>query len=258
MLYLFRYLLLSENYTNKNVHAIGCFNDSNSISSVPKLYFEINEKININASQGELEKAITIGIFLRNATKVGPGIGLSSEKTLQKMIGGQGGVCSDFTQIFNIFCLINGISVKEWGCIDRFYKTKFGHSFNEIYSIEFQKWIAIDIQKGLLFKDENHNYLSAVELFTNLRNGKKVDYFHYSNYISRKAERIPLIYSSQAIPFIVDNKKNKEMDYYYDKWHKKFPTIVINSLLVVMRKSHRFIFFLDNYKSKLWAESKLF
>ena len=258
LLYLIRYLLLSKNCKDENADAIGCYNDSNSVSSVPKLYFEINEKIKLDGAADELKKAMTIGIFLRNAIKVGPGIGLSSEKTLQKMMTGYGGVCSDFSQIFNVFCLINDIRVKEWGCIDHFYKTKFGHSFNEIYSTKLKKWIAIDIHKGLVFKDENENYLSTIELFTSLRNGKKIEYFHYSDYVSRKPERIPLVYNAITIPFIIDNKKSSEVDYYLDKFNNKFSTIVINAMLILTRKTQRFIFVLDNYKSKLWAESKFF
>ncbi len=31
------------------------------------------------------------------------------------MINGEGGVCSDFSQIYSNFCVINDIKVKEWG-----------------------------------------------------------------------------------------------------------------------------------------------
>lgn len=60
--------------------------------------------------------------------KGGAVLGLSSKKTLEIMLARQGGVCSDFSQIFNIFCFINRIRVRECGCIDPLYKVLCGNS----------------------------------------------------------------------------------------------------------------------------------
>ena len=233
---------------------MGCFHDFNSLSSIPKLYFETNGKLGLNTSQDEYDKALQIGKFLRTNIKGGPGIGLSSQETLEIMLANKGGVCSDFSQIFNIFCFINGIKVKEWGCIDRFYKTEFGHSFNEIYSTAQQKWIAIDIHKGITFYNEEGIALSVIELFSNLRNGHHVMFKHYSDYISPDYHRTPNVFSATTIPFIISNNKNNVTDYYFEKFQKLLSPILINTLILLLRKNHKFLFVMDDYKEKLFPK----
>ncbi|NHM06317.1 transglutaminase domain-containing protein [Flavobacterium sp. CYK-4] len=251
LLYLIRYAILSKNGKGKNIEAMGCFNDINTLEDIPKLYFEVNTKIRLNPTQDDLSRAITIATYLRKVIPGGPGIGLSSEKTLAIMLEGKGGVCSDFAQIFSIFCFINGIRVKEWGIVDSLYKGKFGHAFNEIYSSELQQWIAIDIHKGILFVDEeNEKYFSTLKLFQNLRAGKRLKVKYFSDYVSPKLERIPMIYASDTIPFLVNNKPNAVTDYYYNKLQNA-PIIVTNALLVLLNKNQTLIFILDNYKIKL-------
>lgn len=252
ILYVIRYILLSKNNKAQSIDNIGCFDTKNTIDAIPKLYFDVNEKMKIDPTQDEFEKALTIGKYIRKASKVGPGIGLSSKKTLETMLAGKGGVCSDFSQIFNVFCFINGIKVKEWGSVDSLYKPKFGHSFNEIYSTKQQKWIAIDIHKSILFKDiENNNYFSVMDLFNGLRNGNQLHAYHYSDYVSKNPERLPFVYSKITIPFLIVHKDNAIVDYYYDKLHPSLPSTLINFLLIIVRKNQTFLFVLDNYKIKL-------
>lgn len=256
LLYFIRYILLSKNSKDKNVDAIGCFNDYNTIETVPQLFFTVNAEINLDNSDDEVDRAIAIGKFLRKKIIGGGGIGLSSEKTLQNMLAGDAGVCSDFVQIFNIFCLINGIRVKEWGCVECFYNSKFGHSFNEIYSTKLQKWIAIDIHKGIIFKDEKNNtYFAVVDLFRDLRRGNPLVITHYSDYVSPDLERTKLVYSSKSIPFLINNTENSAVDYYYNKFQNVVPSLIINTLLIVLGKNQTFIFVLDNYKLQLLPKS---
>jgi hypothetical protein len=252
--YFVRYALVSENVKENDIGDLGCFNDFNTLDSIPKLYFETNEKMEIDPSLDEYDKALQIGKFLRLNMKGGTGLGLSSEKTLEIMLANKGGVCSDFSQIFNIFCLINGIKVKEWGCIDRFYKTEFGHSFNEIYSSGKQKWIAIDIHKGIVFTNEAGLPLSAIELFSELRKGNPVDFTHYTEYISRDHHRTPNVFSATTIPFIISNNRNEVTDYYFEKYQNLLSPILINSLILLLRKNHKFLFIMDDYKAKLFPK----
>jgi hypothetical protein len=252
LLYFVRYVLLSKNIKEKSIDTVGCFNDVNTLDGIPKLYFETNAKIKIDPLQDELDQALTIGTFLRNTIKGGTGIGLSSSKTLEMMLAGQGGVCSDFSQIFNVFCFINGIKVKEWGIVDSMYNPKFGHSFNEIYSTKYQKWIAIDIHKSIVFEDKAQNsFFSTVDLFQDLRKGNRLHVKHFSNYQSKKQERLPMVYAMNTIPFLIDNKAMATVDFYYNKYQNSLPILMINILLILLRKNQTFIFVLDNYKVKL-------
>lgn len=256
LLYYVRYILISKNYKGKSVEKIGLFQDFNTLDAIPQLYFSINSKIQLDNSLDELDKALEIAKFLRQSIKGGTSIGLSSEITLEKMLAGKGGVCSDFSLIFNIFCFINGIKVKEWGCIDRFYNTQFGHSFNEIYSSKHQKWIAIDIHKSIVFEDvKNNNLFSVVDLFTDLRLGNPLVISHFSEYRSAKQERIQKLYCSRTIPFVISNNKNEVTDYYFNKFQNYFSPLFINTIIIVLRMNHKFIFVLDNYRLKLLPES---
>jgi Transglutaminase-like superfamily len=250
LLYYFRYLLLSKNGKADNMESVGCFNDINTIDTIPELYFEINRRMNLDPEMETLEKALEMGRYLRANVKGGRGLGLSSGQTLEKMLTGQGGVCSDFSQIFCIFCFINGIKVREWGCVDSLYKGSFGHSFNEIYSTERQKWIAIDIHKSIVFLDASQQHLSAVELFRVLRAGKPVSFAFFSDYVPPKQERLAWVYSKDTIPFLIDNYSSAVNDHFCNRF-KKFPPLVINGLMILSRKNYKFVFVLDNYRVKL-------
>lgn len=246
-----RYILTSKKVKTEQLGDIGCFNDFNTISAVPKNYFEINTQIGIDDTQDECEKAMQIGNFLRSNTKVRPGIGLLSEETLNLMLSQKGGVCFDFSPVFNIFCFIHGIKVKEWGCIDRFYKTEFGHIFNEIYVTIKKKWIAIDIHKDLVFKDDNDILLSVLELFSRLRLNRPNPFQDYSEYLSPHVERIPKVYSAITIPFLVGNNNIEVKDHYFEKYKKALSPVAINLLLIIAGKNATFLFVLGNYRTKL-------
>ena len=250
LLYYFRYLLLSKNGKADKIEFLGCFNDINTKDSIPARYFEVNRSMNLNPEMETLEKALEIGRYLRANVKGGRGLGLSSEQTLEKMLEGKGGVCSDFSQIFCIFCLINDIKVKEWGCVDSLYKGSFGHSFNEIYSPERQTWIAIDIHKSILFKNADQRYLSAVELFSTLRAGNPVSFEFFSGYVPPRPERLAWVYSKDTLPFLIDNYRNLVNDHFCNRF-KKYPPIVVNGLMILSRKNYKFVFVLDNYRVKL-------
>lgn len=250
MLYYFRYAMISVNFKGKSTDDLGCFNDLNDITDVPKIYFETNPSIPIAAEMDDFAKAQAIARFLRNNTHGGKGLSLSSGKTLEKMFAGEGGVCSDFSQVFNTFCLVNNIKVKEWSCVDRFYKSNFGHTFNEIYSSEHQKWIAIDAGCGIYFTNADGVPLSVIELFKYLRSGNKLQYVFFGDYIHPNADRIKGIYSCGAMPFLIINYKNHETDYFLNKFDG-IPSFIVNTMLIFRRKHFQFVFVLDNYKIKL-------
>lgn len=232
------------------MESIGCFNDINTMDAVPALYFETNQRMGLKPEMDTLEKALEMSRYLRANVKGGRGLGLSSGQTLEKMLAGQGGVCSDFSQIFNIFCFINGIKVREWGCVDSLYKGSFGHSFNEIYSPERQKWIAIDVHNNIVFKSTNNQYFSAIELFMALRVWKPVSFSFFSDYAPPRRERLSYIYSENTIPFLIENYRSAVSDHFCSRF-KKFPPVVINAFMILNRKNYKFTFVMDNYRVKL-------
>ena len=246
ILYYIRFALICENVSLEISDKI-CFNSINKKKDVPEIFKVIFEEIHLK-DKTDFEKAVEISTILTTKIAGGPGLGLSSDGALSKMIAGQGGVCSDFSQVFNIFCLLADIKVREWGVVEKFYNPKYGHTFNEIYSTELQKWILIDVIKGIYYRDcITQNPLSAIELFESLRN----DVYPLQTYFinsAKKDPRIQLIYSRSSIPFLISNYNNKVYDFYFNKYQKRIPGFAINFWLILIRKNYKFSFMIDNYK----------
>src|SRR5690606_3713546 len=110
-------------------------------------------------------------------TRMGPGLSEPSDKVLRTMLYEKGGVCSDMVQVFNNFCVINDIQVREWGTTSApFSRDNGGHSFNEVYIKELQKWVLIDPSWGMFFYNETDLPLSVEEVFELSRSGQTVNY----------------------------------------------------------------------------------
>lgn len=252
-MYYTRYLLLAKNNRADKIDHLGGYADTNTPSDIPQSYFEVNQKIEIEQDADGLDKGMAIARYLRKNVKGGRGLGYASDKTLQMMLEGNGGVCSDFSQIFNNFCLINGVRVKEWGCIDRFFDARFAHTFNEVYSEKYGKWVAMDVQHCFCFVAEGDNVpLSGIEVFKRSREGKSnTFYFFEPDYRPHSTERLKNIYNAKAIPFLIINYRNREIDSYFNRFRGKFPVFVVSAMLILLRKNFHFLFVMDNYKIKL-------
>lgn len=251
LLYYIRFLLLSKNLGKENLDEVGRYNRTNDIKDVPPLFFEINSKLGITESDSTLEKARKIAKFLQTNAGAGPAISLSSGRTLEILVSGKGGVCNDFSMVFNVFCLINNIPSKEWNCVEKFYKVDYGHTFNEIYCANTKKWIAIDIGKMLYFVDtDDKTPLSAVELFKGLRNGKSLNFKCLSEDCPPNLDRIYSVFSKNAIPYITSNYKAVQTDHYLEKF-RVLPLFAIGAITVLLRKHYSFVFVIDDYKQKL-------
>ncbi|MFV7235970.1 hypothetical protein [Flavobacterium sp. ZB4R12] len=246
LLYEVRFRLLSKNVTIDRVENF-CYNNINKTTDIPDIYFELNplifEKIKIALS--DLDKAKRIAIWLRNNIKGGPGLGKSSEMALRKMINGEGGVCSDFSQVFNNFCVINDLKVKEWGLkvLSKDPTLNGGHTFNEVYSKEFQKWILIDVSKSLLFYPINPTIPLSIFDLVNLKNeNEKVTFSCFNENTTTDNKRITDIYiTSNSSPFLITNYCNKTYDFYLDKLNF-LPEPIVHGLLFLLGKSYAFEF----------------
>ncbi|MFV8376601.1 transglutaminase-like domain-containing protein [Flavobacterium sp. LB1P71] len=246
LLYEVRFRLLSK---NASVHRVEnfCYNNINKTADIPEIYFELNPLIfeKTKGALSDIDKAKKIAIWLRNNTKGGPGLGKSSTLALKKMISGEGGVCSDFSQVFNNFCVINDLKVKEWGLKIQSNdpSIKGGHAFNEIYSKEFQKWILIDVAKSILFHPINPTIPSSVfDLIQSKKENKEIYFssFNEKNTLDRK--RITALYlTSNSYPFVITNYCNKTYDSYLNKLNF-LPEPMIHGLLFFLGKSYVFEF----------------
>ncbi len=253
LLYYARYLLLAKNHTRGSLGDLGNYGDTNNLSDIPQHYFDVSAQMAIPEQADPFDKAMAIAAYLRTHIKGGRGLGYASDKALRMMLDGQGGVCSDFSQVFNNFCLVNDVRVKEWGCIDRFFNARFAHTFNEVYCPRHQKWIAMDVQHCFYFTaEENDTPLSGVELFSRAREGKGNRFlFFVPHHRPESIKRLKNIYGPTAMPFLIMNYRNGEIDKYFNKFRDKFPVFIISTMLILLRKNFHFLFVMDNYRIKL-------
>ncbi|WP_310381625.1 transglutaminase domain-containing protein [Flavobacterium sp.] len=246
LLYKIRFRLVSKNTTLSSVEHY-CYNDINKKNNVSSIFYELNTKIFANYSETltNFEKAKKITLWLKNNIKGGPGLGKSSTTALKKMIQGEGGVCSDVAQVFNNFCVINDLKVKEWGMKNSSKDSSIsgGHSFNEVYCNEFQKWIMIDVGKSIVFKVANQNIpLSAFEFIKFKKENKEINVIDLFSNSKIEDDNINNVFlKSNSSLFVITNYNNKNYDYLLDKL-EFLPESIIHGLLFIVGKSYVFEF----------------
>jgi hypothetical protein len=92
--------------------------------------------------ESALAKAIRIARHLRETARHGSPIQANTRETYERIIHGQGGYCSDFTQAFNALVLAAGLQVREWGFT--WEDMANGHAFSEVWDPALGKWVLID------------------------------------------------------------------------------------------------------------------
>lgn len=214
------------------------YNRYNPKHSIPEIFFKTSELIfkDENADLTDFEKALKIATWLRNNIKGGKGLGINSEEALLLMLNGGYGICSDFSQIFNNFCVVNDIKVREWG-LKKVDAHTGGHSFNEIYDIQFKKWIAMDISKSVYFTAQNNIPLTAIELFQKERKTNiKTIQFNY-NYTPSETVIFKFYLSNHYVPFVIDKYVNSNYDRYL-KTFKFLPIPIIHGIALLSLNSY--------------------
>jgi len=249
-LYIARFRLLSKNSNVSDIATIS-YNDGNKKEDIPKVFFEINSKLFPQGKpDSELAVVKQIVIWLNQNTKVGPGLSEPSDKALEMMVYGKGGVCSDMVQIFNNFCVINDIKVREWGTTSApFNRENGGHSFNEVFIKSLQKWIFIDPSWGLFFYDEENSPLSVIEMFHSVRNKRAI--FNKTIIAGKNIEEKLVTKNylhSDITPFLICNYHNKTYDSILRLTKPFLPVFLIHFLVYIRGKSYHYKFPIDDYK----------
>ena len=248
-LYRSRFKLLSK---NSNIHDIEAYsyNNINSKKDIPEYFTEVNNLIFLNnIPTTDLERVKTISTWLAKNIKGGPGLSLPSEEALKIMLAGQGGVCSDMAQIFNNFCVINDIQVREWGCTRAPFEKEYGgHSYNEVYIKELKKWVLVDVSYCMMFYYQERP-LSVFELYQLFRKGETVT---YTCYLESKKAYEASVYRNylhpKSVPFLICNYSNKTYDNYL-KWARPYvPVFIIHFWVYILGKSYHYRFPINDYK----------
>ncbi len=253
-LYYARYILVSRK-RDEHLLVTENYNRYNSLSSIPRIFHEQNLLLQLDDTS-TLEKAKEISKHITDYIKPGPGVGASSEKAMQAIIEGKGGVCSDISQVFNNFCVLNGIKVREWGVIDRFYEGKYGHSFNEVYAPEMGKWIAIDPSRCILFYDEEDNVLAAVDIFDKTKKGEKLSFKEFNKLPYQTTDNTEQIYfNPDCIPFLIFNYKIKSQDWFYNNL-SFFPNSLTSLLMILTNNYFKYMMLYNDHKKILSKKSE--
>lgn len=249
-LYKARFKLLSKNSTIEAIE--GCtYNAHNNKGSIPSYFEAINREIFKDyQSRTDFENIKHLSLWLNTHIKGGPGLSEPSDTALRIMLSGKGGVCSDMAQIFNNFCVLNDIEVREWGTTRApFNKEYGGHSFNEVYCEVFNKWILIDVYSSLLFFHQDEVPLSVIELYDLVRRNKEVYFKSFNSHKAIDNENIIRNYlDPDTIPFLICQYSNKTYDKYLRKLRPQVPVFVVHFVLYVIGKSYHYRFPLDDYK----------
>jgi hypothetical protein len=241
---------LSKNSNAAAIESIS-YNVLNKKEDMPRNFYKVNERI-FEQKRPDTDIAIIKQIvsWLYEHTRVGPGLSEPSDKALEIMIYGKGGVCSDMAQIFNNFCVINDIQVREWGTTSApFNRKNGGHSFNEVYIKELQKWVLIDATLGLLFYNEQENPLSVLELYQLSRTGETVKYRSFiENRVIEEGQVTKNYLSTDVTPFLICDYRNKIYDTYLRWARPRVPVFLIHFAVYAIGKSYHYKFPLDDYK----------
>ncbi|WP_242131709.1 transglutaminase-like domain-containing protein [Aestuariivivens marinum] len=253
-LYYVRFKLLSKNVSKEELGNY-FYNTINAKHAIPKSFavvsaLALKEKREFN----DFDKALALARWLRVNIKGGRGLSLSSEKALEKMLAGEGGVCSDMAQIFNNFCVVNDIKVREWGITSFPFNSEFGgHAFNEFYSESLQKWVLIDVSKTLMFYLEGSLVpLSVMELFECNKRKKPIAFKSFLETNPPDVDLINFYYLQRdRAPFLICNYHSKTYDVYLDRFMALCPVFVIHFWLYLIQKSYYYLFPLDDYKNEL-------
>lgn len=250
-LYFTRFKLLSKNVEGKDI-LNESYNITNREKDIPKVFFEVNQQIFPSPFKiSDLEKIQKLALWLVKHIKGGRGLSLSSDKVLQTMLEGKGGVCSDMAQIFNNFCVVNNLKVREWGVTLIPFNTGYGgHSFNEVYCKEINKWVLIDVTNCLLFYTDSQDFpISVMELYELTRKAQfPIPYFFNSDRPFNKNVLDNYYFNPEAAPFLICNYSTKTYDSFLGKLRPFVPVFVIHFIIFAIGKSYSYKFPLNNYK----------
>lgn len=119
-------------------------NYNSEILPAPAFFAEIADKVvPPDARQGPvLAQALRIAQHLHQTSRGGDPIQANTRETYEKIVGGQGGYCADYSQVFSALAMAAGLKVREWGFT--WEDLANGHAFNEVWDPDQSKWIFVD------------------------------------------------------------------------------------------------------------------
>jgi len=228
------------------------YNDYNSKKDIPKIYLEENRKIQERLKGNTFERVMLLADYLRANYTGGRGLGLSSDETLKIMKECKGGVCSDYSQVFINFCILNDIKVREWGTHDTVYENKMGHVFNEVYIPELSKWVCVDVSKCIYFTDIKTGELLSAQQLIDMNVAGMYELININFFLAGKAlqvSKLNLVKSIYLNPgnlfFLVTRYKIKKMDRMM-KLNRLLPVPVLHFLMILKNDYYKYMLYIND------------
>ncbi|MEP5253955.1 MAG: transglutaminase-like domain-containing protein [Winogradskyella arenosi] len=250
LLYSVRFKLLSRNATEADLDD-DYYQVQNDVKDIPERFHETNRQIFPSGRpESDLECCKQISIWVCKHLMKGPGLSKSSSEALNIMLQGKGGICSDMAQVFNNYCLLNGVKVREWGVIRiPLDDTYGGHAYNEVFCTTLNKWILFDPFWCVYFSNTDGTPLSVVEFYKTVRKGENIERhnFYHIAYLP-KDDYEKNYFHPHNVPFLVCNYSNTVYDFALNRFHAYLPIFVIHFMIFILGKSYHYKFPLDNFR----------
>ncbi|WP_157492163.1 hypothetical protein [Mangrovimonas sp. ST2L15] len=227
------------------------FNSNNPKTEIPAYFKVINDIIFMGGTfTDDLDNLKKLSVWLHDHIPGGPGLSKPSEEALRLMLAGKGGVCSDMAQIFNNFCVLNDLEIREWGTTRAPFDPVYGgHSFNEVFCKELDQWVMVDVYYCLLFYSETQKPLSVMEFFDAQRRGNSISVECFKE--GMRVDDMALernYFQKSTIPFLICNYSNRTYDRCLKLAPKIVPVFVIHFWIYLLRKSYYYLFPLDRFQ----------
>lgn len=211
------------------------------------------------AGDGRLDDVKKIAFDLSRGHLRGPGLGYHSVETLKRIYSEKAGVCSDYSQVFLGLCEAAGIKAREWGVCAGFEGRGVGHTFNEVYSEQFSKWVFLDPLFSIYaIRRSDGVPLAATELI-DLATGGQVESFElkiiepdWPNRAKREAYAERYLQPGHIF-FLLGNNEVFKQDKFL-RWSRVVPPPILHMIMILTASYQRYHVYANRQNGKLMAQ----
>ncbi|MGH9929499.1 MAG: transglutaminase domain-containing protein [Pyrinomonadaceae bacterium] len=226
------------------------------MSEIPSEFHSAISRIDLKGLQ-TFQKAKRIAFDLAYGHRPGKGLSSDSGRALKFIYAGNAGVCSDYAQVYTGLCLASGILIREWGLCDDFVATKYGHSFSEVFSSEYDKWVFIDAYRSVYATRQGRTEpMSVIELI-DLVTAHLADRIHFRYIVDerRPAGRpvADVFCNSENIFFLLSDYNVFRQDKAL-KWANVLPLPLLHFILLITGEYQRFHVYINHDNERVMKE----
>lgn len=242
VLYRIRFAWITQLGSNE-VFCAECSNKYCVEKEIPGDFRRVASKLQLNGESAFLG-AKRIAFDLSHDHRPGRGLGCDSVEALRTIYNGGGGTCSDYSQVYLGLCIAAGIKAREWGVCDDFRKTTLGHTFNEIFSTEYNKWVFIDTFNSIYAADKNSrdplSVTEIVDLCTALLPGQIEIHYIDRQRIGQEGHSLTDLYlKPNNVFFLMSNNRIFKQDRVL-RWANIVPLPLLHSIMIMLGIYQRF------------------